>query len=273
MENRNIKKSVILFSIVAVSSGWIGILVEKLLAGHLKEGDTPGMGLWLLFPVMTAILIRVFMKNGWKSLGIRPKFKGNVKWYIISAIIFPIIFIIVLVLGYITNWTDMSKLDIGRIMFVFLGVFVGSFIKNIFEECAWRGFLTERLIKLKISDGFMYFITAIIWFMWHIPYYLVLLSSNGTSENRIKLLIIAFITLGCWSMMFTELYRLTRSIWPCVVLHATVNSLVVINDYISISSGKGLFLSYDTGIISLAICICVGICLRRYRKRQIIAIC
>ena len=166
----------------------------------------------------------------------------------------------------------MSKLNIGKIMFVFFGVFAGSFIKNIFEECAWRGFLTERLIKLNVSDGLMYFITAIIWFMWHIPYYLVLLSGNGTTKNRIKLIIIAFITLGCWIMMFTELYRLTRSIWPCVVLHATVNSLVVINDYISISSGKGLFLSYDTGIISLVICIYIGICLRRYRKRLTIAI-
>jgi len=212
------------------------------------------------------------MKNGWKSLGIRPKFRGNVKWYIISAIIFPIIVIIVLAFGYITNWTDLTKFDFGKIMYVFLGAFVGSFIKNIFEECAWRGFLTERLIKLNTSDGMMYFITAIIWFLWHIPYYMVLLSGEATTESHIKLLIIAFITLGCWIMMFTEIYRLTRSIWPCVVLHATVNSLVVINDYISISSGKGLILSYDTGIISLAICIGVGICLRRYRKRLTIAI-
>lgn len=268
MENRVLKKSVIIFSVMVVSSGWIGILVEKLLSGHLKEGSTPGMGLWLVIPVLTAIILRVFMKNGWKPLGIKPKFKGNVKWYFFSILIFPVITIIVLSIGVITNWIDISQFNIEKFLYAFYGIFISLFIKNIFEEFSWRGFLTERLIKLNISDRKMYLIAGMVWFLWHIPYYLVLLTDDGSGLNRIESIIYIFLTVGSWIIMFTELYRLTRSIWPCIILHAMMNALVVINDYITISPSKGFIFSYDTGIISLVICICIGLCMRKYRKSK-----
>lgn len=266
MENRVLKKSVIIFSVMVVSSGWIGVLIEKLLSGKLKEGSTPGMGLWLVIPVLSVIILRVFMKNGWKPLGIKPKFKGNIKWYIFSILIFPVITIAVLTVGVVTNWIDISQFNIEKFLYAFYSIFISLFIKNIFEELSWRGFLTERLIKLNINDSKIYIIAGTVWFLWHIPYYLVLLT--GTDINRIESIIYIFLTVGSWIIMFTELYRLTRSIWPCIILHAMMNALIVINDYITISQGKGFIFSYDTGIISLAICICIGLCMRKCRKSK-----
>lgn len=129
--------------------------------------------------------------------------------------------------------------------------------------------MTERLIKLNLSDFKIYYIVTAIWAAWHILYYLFFLSSDYIQGSRIEALVSIFVVIVCWIVMFTEIYRLTRSIWPCVIFHAAQNSLFVIGQYISILKGKELFAGYDTGLISLALCICVGIFIRVYRKRYL----
>jgi membrane protease YdiL (CAAX protease family) len=263
MERSN-KKSVIIFSIIAILCGWLGVLVDSVLPKQ-REGSTLGMLIWLVLPLLSAVLIRTFIKNSWKPLGVKPKFKTNWKWYIISFVLFPIITLATRVFGYVTGWTDFSKFNLMESSEVFFGVMAYNLFKNIFEELAWRGFLTERLITLKMSDWKIYSIVAVVWGTWHIPYYLFFLNIGG---SRIQSILTNYMLLFCWIILFTEIYRLTRSIWPCVILHAVVNSLVVINDYISIQEGKIIFISYDTGIISLAICVCLGLVLRSFRIQR-----
>ncbi|MCB2360863.1 CPBP family intramembrane glutamic endopeptidase [Clostridium estertheticum] len=266
---KKIKKSIIIFSFISIFCGWLGVLIDMVLTEQPK-GNSLGMLVWLVSPLITAVLIRIFMKDSLRSLGLNPNFKSNLKWYIISFLIFPLITIFILAIGVITKWVDISMFNFTDFTVTFLGTFVMYFIKNIFEELAWRGFLTERLIKLKCSDRKIYSIVAGVWLLWHVPYYLFFLSGNNINGSGIKLLFWPAITLGCWIVMFSELYRITRSIWPCVILHAVINSLVVINDYISIKVGKGILVSYDTGIISLVICICIGIFIRNYRIEKTI---
>ena len=50
---------------------------------------------------------------------------------------------------------------------------IGNFIKNIFEEFSWRGYLTPKLIELKLNDWFIYIISGLVWSLWHAAYYLV----------------------------------------------------------------------------------------------------
>ena len=50
---------------------------------------------------------------------------------------------------------------------------IGNFIKNIFEEFSWRGYLTPKLIELKLNDWFIYIISGLVWALWHAAYYLV----------------------------------------------------------------------------------------------------
>lgn len=263
---KKIKKSIIIFSAISILCGWLGVLVDSILTNQPK-GNSLGMLIWLVSPLITAVLIRVFMKDSWRTLGLRPNFKGNLKWYLMSFLVFPLITMFLFTIGAIAKWVDISKFHFVDFVLVFLGAFVASFIKNIFEELSWRGFLTERLIKLKCSDIKIYCTVAIVWVLWHVPYYLFFLSGHNISGSHIKLLFYAFITLGCWIIMFSELYRLTRSIWPCVILHDVINSLVVIYNYIPIKD-KGIFISYDTGIISLVLCICIGVVMRKCRIKR-----
>lgn len=265
--DKGIRSRIILFSLITISSGWLGVLVNNILTKQ-PEGYSLGMLLWLVLPLLTAVLIRIFMKDDSKSLGLKPNFKGNVKWYIVAFLIFPAITLIVLTIGSICNWVDFSKFHLANFGAVFLGMLAANFIKNIFEEFAWRGFLTERLIKLKCSDDKIYSIVAIVWSLWHVPYYLFFLSGNSTGGSRVTALFGIIITIACWIIMFTELYRLTRSSWLCVILHTVINSIPIIYNYISVKGDKDIFINNETGIISLVLCIFIGILMRNYRIKK-----
>lgn len=265
--NKKVKRSVVVFSIISALSGWIGVLVNSILTKQPK-GESLGMLIWLVLPLLTAFFIRAF-RSGWvKTLGLKPNFNGNLKWYFVSLFIFPTIAIMVIAIGYFTNCVDLSKFNFQGFVFSFLGMFAFNFIKNIFEELAWRGFLTERLIDLRCSDLKIYIIAVIVWSLWHVPYYLFFLSVSHSDGSRIQLLFSGVLVLVCWIVMFTELYLITRSIWPCVILHAVNNSLIVIYNYISIKGSTTAFLDYNAGIISLVICILIGIFMRNYRIKK-----
>lgn len=267
MEN-GIKKSLLLFCALTALCGWLGVLTDSILTKQPK-GSSLGMLLWLIIPLITAIIIRIFKKKDSKYLGLKPNFKGNLKWYAFSFLIFPLIALAVFSIAYACGSINLSKFNLTKASNAFFAVFLSYFFKNIFEELSWRGFLTERLINLKLSDITIYITAALVWSSWHIPYYLFLLPN--VEGSRVKLLFIGILTLICWIIMFTELYRIVRSIWPCVILHAVINSLAVIYDYVTITASKTIIFNYDAGIISLLICIVIGLFMRRYRiKRELL---
>ena len=116
------------------------------------DGDTLGAGIWLVFPLITTIILRIFAGDGWKDMGIKPNFKGNIKWYVISVIVFPFVTAIVMLIGKIFGWIDFENFNVNTFLSVFVSLFAIVFIKNIFEESVWRGYLTSKLSKLKLSD-------------------------------------------------------------------------------------------------------------------------
>ena len=230
------------------------------------------MAIWLILPLMTSLLLRAFAGDGWDDIGFMPRFKGNIKWYIISFIIFPIVTFVVIVIGDVTGWIDVSALNIQAFSVVFVGGFSFQFIKNFFEESVWRGYLTSKLLKLGIKDFWLYIIIGVVWSCWHMAYYLVFLPLNEIQAilavNRLTFFFIAIVTLVGWAVMYTEIYRLTKSIWPLVIMHMVEDALVnplIINGYIKIGSGKEILISPIIGIITTILYLAVGLGIRKYR--------
>jgi hypothetical protein len=86
--------------------------------------------------------------------------------------------------------------------------------------------------------------------------------------GRLLFAIISIVTMVCWSVMFIELYRLTKSIWPVVLLHVVEDSLInhlIIDGHTIIVSGREIFVSPVIGIMASVLYICVGVILRRNR--------
>lgn len=266
-------RSMIIFVVVTIISGWLGILVDSILTEQ-PEGETLGMAIWLVLPMLTAIITILFSRGIWKDLGLKPNIKGNTKWYLSSLLIFPVVTALVLLIGAATNWIDLSTFNYKSFIGVFGGLLLVNFIKNIFEETVWRGYLTSQLVKLKLNDWKIYLLVGLVWGVWHIPYYLVFLPESDIlavlATSRGVFAIVAIITMLCWAIMFIELFRVTKSVWPSVLLHMVEDSLInplVISGYITITPGKEILVSPICGVFTSILYLAVGLGIRAYRKK------
>lgn len=266
--------SLIVFTVIVILSGWVGVFADSIVVGQ-PEGDTLGMGLWLVLPMLTAMLIILFSRISWVEIGFKLNFKRNIKWYVMSCLIFPIVTKITLIIGVSVKWIDISSLNLKTFSGVFFGAFLLNFIKNIFEETVWRGYLTSQLVKLKMKDWQIYLVVGLLWGVWHIPYYLVFLPVADIQAilpaSRGAFTVVAVTTMLCWSIMFIELFRITKSLWPCVVLHTVEDSLInplVLLGFISIAGGREILISPITGVITSGMYLVIGLGLRSYRMRQ-----
>jgi hypothetical protein len=267
-------RNVIIFIFVTLSCGWIGLIIDKIMIPQPNK-ESLGMGIWIALPLITTLLLRLFAGDGWKDIGLKLNFKGNVKWYILSIIIFPLITGAILIFGQICGWVNTSNFRINDYFSVFIGLLLYNLVKNIFEESVWRGYLTAKLLKLKIKDIWLYIIVGGVWGLHHLPYYLFFLPHSTMYEilpvGRLLFAIVSFVTLIFWSVMFIELYRLTESIWPAVLLHMVEDSMInhlIIDGHIIIASGKEIWISPVVGLITSLLYVGVGLVLRHYRIKK-----
>lgn len=83
--------------------------------------------------------------------------------------------------------------------------------------------------------------------------------------------IISVFTIFCWSIMLVELYLITQSLLPVIILHTMGNSTLnplVLEGYIQIARGKEIWISPIVGIIPALLCVLVGLLLRGYRIKN-----
>lgn len=271
MRERRTIRNIAIFIFVTLASGWLGLVLDRILEPQ-AEGESLGMGLWLILPLLTTLCLRGFAGDGWRDMGLHPNLKANAKWYLVSLVIFPIGTATILAIGKITGWISFSNFGIQAFLQGFTGTLFFNFIKNIFEESVWRGYLAAKLIKLRTKDIWIYLIVGGVWGLWHLPYYLFFLSEQVMAPvlpvDRISFALWAVFSMVCWSVMFVELFRITGSLWPVVILHMIEDSLInhlIIDGHITISAGKEILVSPVAGIITSFLYLTVGLLLRKSR--------
>lgn len=82
------------------------------------------------------------------------------------------------------------------------------------EELGWRSYLMEKLRPTGLARAAM--ICAVPWFAWHPQVWV------GRSAS-LKSGLVFFAGVACLSYVFGWLYYASRSVWPCLVLHALNN--------------------------------------------------
>ncbi|MFA9466451.1 MAG: CPBP family intramembrane glutamic endopeptidase [Velocimicrobium sp.] len=257
----NWSKRIIVFIVIVLTCGWLGKIVDLILTGQ-PEGHSLGLLIWLIMPFIASILLALVKKSDNKELGLKPRLKGNCKWYFVSFVTFPSIAIVTIGLGLITRSIDSTRFEIREFIASIFTWFLYNFFRAIFEETAWRGFLQERLIYLKLNDWLIYFITVMVWATWHIPYYLFFYEGNSA-----EMIVSCFIILFSWGILFAEIYRVTRTIWPCVLLHATSNAIqyTMTENYLVFNEKRQFIFSPTGSILACALSIILGLMIRKYR--------
>lgn len=171
---------------------------------------------WFIGGMSPAIASYIVLKRNKQVIGFGDwikhvfDFKHNVRAYLL-AIALPIIqmALMCLISGYKTG-LPLYFLPLMIIAMVFAGGL---------EEAGWR-YITFFELNKKFNFAISTLITAIIWWLWHLPLFFI----PGVSQFQKNFFVFGIVVLGL-SFMLSTIRKLTNSIWLCVLCHAIVNSL------------------------------------------------
>ena len=250
----------VVFSVVVLGSGWIGLLVNNAL-GLPHSMQTPASLIW----IMTPLLAGAVMALSDPSLR-RPYaaswLPGRLWAYGVALGLFPLSFVVAIAVGWTAGW--LTPAELGAFGGAVAAGIPGTVAKNVAEEGAWRGYLAPALIGRKLSDPWVWLISGTIWSLWHIPYYGWLLDESLTrSVYDVPPLVYALIGVPlmiCWAPLFTELRILSGSIWPGLIAHSIANlsQIPLSLGGLPITPGWELLVSPLVGVIPNAIILAAG---------------
>lgn len=269
--NKRTLRNVILFSFVAVVCGWVGVGVDKLL-GQPSNLESLGALIFISSPILCMVLLRLFGGDGWKDLPLKPNFRRNARWYLFAIVVYPVVIGITLFVGKLFGWVDVSRFSIAAYFPVFIAAFLPQCLKNIFEESVWRGYLTVKVEQLTQNEWLVYLVVALVWQVWHLPYYLILLDDAYLASffpfGNVLFVVTSFVVIGVWTIMYTEIFFLSRSLLLVVLMHAMEDSLnpLISDGFAVVSPDKALLVSPSFGLIPLLLYLVTGLWLRRIRK-------
>lgn len=77
------------------------------------------------------------------------------------------------------------------------------------------------------------------------------------------MILIGCILMVCWTIMYVEIYRITKSVWTCVFMHtvedAVPNVMVMTGGFVSLTKMGDILLNPISGVITTAIFITIGL--------------
>ena len=273
MAHKQILRNVLIFTAVVALIGWIGAWIDSLSPANGAHGepDTLGAAIWLAAPLLTVVLLRTFGGDGWKDMGLKPQLRGNMPCYLLALSVYPLIYGITLSLGVCFGWVDVSRFSLNAYLPVFGFWLAFEFVKNIFEESVWRGYLTPKISLLIRRDWLFYGVVAAIVSLWHVPYYLFFLGEDYLMAffpyGRDVMACYSLFVILCWTPLFVEMFFLTRSLWPCIIMHTVEDALnpLVSEGFVRIPDNRVLLVSPTYGLIPMMLFLLLGLYLRKRR--------
>jgi membrane protease YdiL (CAAX protease family) len=231
MTTRNRKRAtrnIIIFTFLVNGLAWLG----PVLGG---DPTTPGLGflIWATAPIVSALVMKLLLRDK-VSLGFKPAFKGNGRWYALSVLVYPVTIGVVLALGLLLGASTISNLTVPTFMTAMIPLAVTFFIFAFTEEVGWRGYLAPKVYGL--NDGLLgHVLVGVIWASWHFPYLRELWAH--TSEGLGTLLPRLILGTIVFAVVYGEIRIRTGSVWPAVLMHWIGNTFA--NTLLTGSAGGG----------------------------------
>ncbi|WP_315073010.1 CPBP family intramembrane glutamic endopeptidase [Actinomyces massiliensis] len=253
----------LVFIVIVLSSGWIGVLVNRLL-GIPDSMDSAGAAIWIATPLLAGIVMGLTDPSLRRSYIASWK-PGRLRAYGVALVVFPLSFAAAIAVGWPAGWLDPSGL--GAFTGVMVAAAAGTLGKNVFEEGAWRGYLAPALRGRGLPDPWVWVISGTVWAVWHYPYYLFLFDESLTRAvwdvPPVVYATLGIVIMNLWAPLFTELRLLSGSFWPGVIAHSVANlsQLPLTMGGLPIAPGKYLIVSPMVGMIPNAVVLGAGLLL------------
>lgn len=268
------RRNLIIFIVVTLSAGWVGAALDRAI-GTPDPQQGLGILLWILLPTVTGLLLRALGGDGWQDAGVNPRLVAGWRWYGVAILLFPLLSLLLLGIGPLVGAFTLpgfASQGAGAFLSLTAVAVLSSFGKNIFEEFAWRGYLTPRFAERRLPRLRNHLLTGLIWAGWHIPYWLFFVDVQSFSTLSTP----AFMGLGIATLIITaitygELRLWSQSVWPAVVLHSVANGVTatfLLNGFVQLNGGLGiLFSPGNDGIVHSILFAVVGLGLYQYHRR------
>ena len=251
----------VVFSAVALGSGWIGLLVDDALGtAHSMKGQ--GSLVWIMTPLLVGAVLALSDPSLRRSYAV-SWLPGRLRAYGVAIGVFPLSFAAAIAVGWAAG--VLSPGGLGAFGSAVAVNVLPTVLKNIAEEGAWRGYLTPGLLRRRLPDPAVWLVVGVVWGAWHLPYYLWFLDESLIrSVYDVPPIIFALIAVPvtiCWVPLFTELRILSGSIWPGLIAHSIANlsHTPLTLGGLPIKPGWGLLVSPMVGIIPNAIVLAAGL--------------
>ncbi len=137
-------------------------------------------------------------------------------------------------------------------------------ILGLGEEAMWRGLLYSNVSRL-YDFRWTSIIIGLLWAIWHYPVIIHTKFVYGDRPLWFALMMLTVMTVAM-SFVFNVLRSASRSIWPCVVLHAVVNylSFVLIEP---MEVGRSFAFKSDIGIVYIVAMAILALAAIRMQKK------
>jgi membrane protease YdiL (CAAX protease family) len=233
------KKKITAYIIVTLVVSFIYQGIMALVTRDTSSEKFTNLGLILMyFPGLIAFAFMFFFKEGFKNIGWgikRPLF-------LLYSLAIPLLitllgFFLLEFLGLgsqtIFSFKNSKIIFIGKEMsiiafipYFLTGFVLGSIQSGIFalgEEIGWRGYLQNKMIKeFGLISGIIYL--GLVWGYWHLP---IILMGYNFPEYPILggFILMPLMTIG-FSSIWAWLTLRAKSIWPAVLAHGAINTLL-----------------------------------------------
>lgn len=221
-------------------------------------------------PTAGNILTRLVTKEGFRDMYLRPRFKGNWKYYalaffgpsvmlLISGAVYFLLFPgtfdpNLTMLKTIAESNGSITMTPGQMLLVSIAqvVVIGpiiNIIPTLGEELGWRGYLLPKL-RENHSDRAALVITGVIWGVWHAP--VIAQGHNyGTGYWGFPYLGILMMIVFCVALGIIEGYVTikTKSAIPAAMIHSAINAGAALPIYMAKSGYNTLLGPTMAGLI------------------------
>ncbi len=273
-------RNILVVALFTVGGGWLGIWLNNVTGNTMPPMQSLGALVWLVSPALSGILLRWLGGDGWKDAGFGLNLRGGWKWYLVGILAYPVAALMMIGVGLLTGAVSaegFATQGFGAYLTAVGVMTAGSLMKNIFEEFAWRGYLTPRLEAAKVPAFLNHLIVGVLWWAWHLPYYYYFLDRGvlnqylGTTGIS-TFLVIGLLDLVPTAILFGELRLISKSVWPVFILHNLINGLsmpLILNTFIQLNGTAGvLFSPTNDGIFTSILLGVIGVWLYRQRVAQ-----
>jgi len=270
-DKKRTKRNLIIFTVVVLGFAILAGVIEPLTVPPDAEPGTSGLGqlLWIIVPLGVMLLLRIFGGDGWGDFGLRPNFKGNGFWWLVSVLVFPVVITLSVLIGTLFGGLEVDMNLSSTFVAALLPAFITALVKNVFEEFTWRGYLAPKVYSLNMNIWLSHAIVGLVWGTWHLPFIFVFwpyLTPNMLWYFIPLLLVGTF----SQSVVYGEIRLATGSVIPAWIMHTIGNAIgntLLLSSFIKLSSGKELWFSPGVeSVISIFLMFVVGYWLHQRRK-------